>query len=132
MRPRLGTRGAAAVEFAVAISVVLVLMFAMFDLGLLFAAQHALNYGVAVAARYAVVNSTASVATIKSQFVTAITPAVGATKASSASVMVTFSPSEKVGGTVTVSATLAWSPVAAIDNLTAATLSSSHTLTIQH
>jgi Flp pilus assembly protein TadG len=132
MTPLLGTRGAVAAEFAVAITVVLVLMFAMFDLGLLFAAQHALNYGVAAAARYAVVNSTASVSTIKSKFVTAITPAVGATQAANASVSVTFSPSEKVGGTVTVSATLAWTPVAAIDKLTAVTLSSSHTLTIQH
>jgi Flp pilus assembly protein TadG len=132
MKPRQGTRGATAAEFAVALSVELSLMFGVFDIGLLFAAQHALNYGVEKAARYAVVNSSASVATIKSQLVTAITPAIGATQAGNASLSVTFSPSEKVGGTVTVSATLAWSPVSPIDALTAVTLSSSQTLTIQH
>jgi Flp pilus assembly protein TadG len=132
MKPLAGTRGSTAVEFAIAIFVVLVLMFGMFDMGWLFATQHAMDFGVAKATRYAVVNSSASVATIKSQFVTAVTPVLGATQASNAVVSVNFAPSEKVGGTVTVSASLAWTPLTAFDGLTAVTVKSSQTLTIQH
>jgi Flp pilus assembly protein TadG len=132
MIPPGDTRGTTAVEFAIAISVVLVLIFAMFDMGWLFVTQHALNYGVEKATRYAVVNSSASAATIKSQFVSAVTPALGATQAGNATVSVTFSPSEKVGNTVTVSASLAWTPMAPFDHMTAVTVNSSQTLTIQH
>jgi Flp pilus assembly protein TadG len=133
MKPRLGTRGTTAVEFAIAISAVLVLVFAIIDVGRLYADQHALDYGIEKAVRYAVVNSTsATAATIKSQLVSAITPVVGATRAAGASVSVTFSPSEKVGATVTVSATLSWTGGTAIDYLLAITLSSSQTLTIQN
>jgi Flp pilus assembly protein TadG len=132
MKPHAGSRGTTTIEFAVALLAVLILMFGMFDLGRLFATQHAMNFGVEKAARYAVVNSTASTATIKSQFVTAVTPVLGATQASNAIVSVSFSPSEKVGGTVTVSASLAWTPLTPFDGLTAVTVNSSHTLTIQH
>jgi Flp pilus assembly protein TadG len=132
MKPHAGSRGTTTIEFAVALLAVLILMFGMFDLGRLFATQHAMNFAVAKAARYAVVNSTASTATIKSQFVSAVTPVVGATQAGKATVSVTFSPSEKVGGTVTVSASLAWTPVTPLDQLAALTVNSSQTLTIQH
>ncbi len=133
MKPRSGIAGTTAIEFAIAISVVLALVFGVIDLGLLFLAQHALNYGVAAAARYAVVNSTvATTTTVQSKFTTAITPALGTTQAGKAVVQVSFSPSEKVGGTVTVSATLAWTPAAALSHLIALTLSSSQTLTIVH
>jgi Flp pilus assembly protein TadG len=121
------------VEFAIAISVVLALVFGVIDLGRLFLAQHALNYGVAAAARYAVVNSTvATTTTIASKFTAAVTPALGATQAAAASVHVSFSPSEAVGGTVTVSATMPWTPVSAYSHLLAVTLASSQTLTIVH
>ncbi len=132
MRKGLDRRGGVAIEFVVAMAVVLTAVFAIFDLGLLLSAQHALDFGVVKASRYAVVNSTASTATIKSQFVTAVTPVLGSSRANAAAVSVSFAPSEKVGGTVTVSATLAWSPTTAIDRLVAVTLSSSQTLTIQH
>ncbi len=133
MRPRGGTEASTAAEFGVAISVVLALMFGVIDLGRLFLAQHAMNYGVAAAARYAVVNGTvATTTTIQNKFTTAITPALGATQAGTANVQVSFSPSEKVGGTVTVSATLAWTPASALSHLIAVTLSSSQTLTIVH
>jgi Flp pilus assembly protein TadG len=132
MKRRFGTQGTTTMEFAIALSAVLALLLAILDLGILFADQHALNYGVEKAVRYAVVNSSASTATIKSQLVTAITPIVGATQAAAATVQVTFTPSEAVGATVTVTASLPWSPTAKIDSLTAITLSSSQTLTIQH
>ncbi len=127
-------RGTTAAEFAIAISVVLLLTFAVIDLGRLYFYQHALDYGVEKASRYAVVNSASATATtVKSQFVAALTPAVGAGNASAASVSVSFSPTTaQVGGTVTVSATLAWSAVSALDFLPGLTLSSSHTLIILH
>jgi Flp pilus assembly protein TadG len=132
MKPLRDTRGTTAIEFTIAILTVLVLVFATFDLGWLFATQHAMNFGVEKAARYAVVNSAASTATIKSQFVTAVTSAIGATQAGNATVSVTFSPSEAVGSTVTVSASLAWTPLAPFDDVAGVTLNSSQTLTIQH
>jgi Flp pilus assembly protein TadG len=133
MRRFADRRGATALEFAVSILVVLTLAFATFDLAWLFATQHAMNYGVEKAVRYAVVNSaSATTATIKSQFVTAVTPVLGATKAAAATVQVSFSPSEKVGGTVTVTASVAWTPMTPFDSLVAVTVNSSQTLTIQH
>jgi hypothetical protein len=56
---------------------------------------------------------------------------VGATRAAGASVSVSFAPSEKVGATVTVGVSLAWTAVASLD-LVSVTLTSSQTLTIQH
>jgi Flp pilus assembly protein TadG len=132
MKPRAGSAGTTAVEFAVVISVLLALVFGTIDLGRLFVAQHALNYGVTAAARYAVVNSTATTTAIKNQFTNAITPALGATQAATTSPQVSFSPAEQVGGTVTVSATLAWTPTSSLGQLFALTLSSSQTLTIVH
>jgi Flp pilus assembly protein TadG len=133
MKPRAGIAGGVATEFAISVSVVLILMVGVIDLGRLFATQHALDYGAERASRYAAVNSTsATSATIKSQLVTAITPAVGASRAAAAVVSVSFAPSYKVGGTVTVSVTLGWTASAAIDALPAITLSSSQTLTVQH
>jgi Flp pilus assembly protein TadG len=133
MKPASAIAGTTAVEFAIAIGVVLALVFAVIDLGRLFLAQHALNYGVVAAARYAVVNGTvATTTTIQNKFTAAITPALGATQAAAASVHVSFSPSEKVGATVTVSATLAWTPATAVGDFVALTLSSSQTLTIVH
>jgi Flp pilus assembly protein TadG len=133
MTRRPGAAGTTAAEFAIATGVVLVLVFATFDIGRLFAAQHALDFGVEKAVRYAVVNSTtATSATIKSKLVTAITPAIGATQAAAAIVSVTFSPSEKIGGTVTVTASLAWTASAAGDFMPAVTLNSAQTLTILH
>jgi Flp pilus assembly protein TadG len=129
---RIDARGSTAAEFAVSMSVFLVLVLAVIDIGRLYADQHALDYSVEKAVRYAVVNSTASTTTITSQFTNAITPAVGASRAAGATVSVTFSPSEAVGSTVTVSATLAWSALSAIDDLVALTLTSSQTLTIVH
>jgi Flp pilus assembly protein TadG len=133
MRLRLGARGTTGVEFAVVLPVTLIMVFAIIDGGLLFADQHALDYAVENAVRYAVVNSaSATTTTITNTLVAAITPAVGATRAAGTTVSVTFSPSEKVGGTVQVSASLAWSATAGLDYLPAVTLSSSQTLTIQH
>jgi Flp pilus assembly protein TadG len=71
-------RGTTAIEFAVSITLVLMLVFSMIDIGLLYLAQQTLNYGVSAASRWAVVNSTSANATnVASQFVAAATPGMG-------------------------------------------------------
>jgi Flp pilus assembly protein TadG len=133
MTLRIDTRGTTAVEFCIAISAVLAVTFGIIDLGRMGAAKHALDYGVATAVRYAVVNSaSATTTTIAAKVTTALTPIVGATQASAATVNVSFSPSEAVGGTVTVSASLSWTPDWSTDFLPNVTLASSQTLTIVH
>lgn len=133
MRRIASRRGTTAVEFAVASSVLLMLMFTAIDLGLLYLAQQALNDGVAQAIRYAVVNSSdSSSASIASQFDTAATPALGATRATQTQVTVTFSPSNTIGGSVTVQASLAWHPFIDFDFMPSVTLTSADTLVIQH
>lgn len=133
MRRIASRRGTTAVEFAVASSVLLMLIFTAIDLGLLYLAQQALNDGVAQAIRYAVVNSTSNTsASITSQFDTAVTPALGATRAGQTHVTVTFAPSNTIGGSVTVQASLAWQPFIDFDFMPSVTLTSTDTLIIQH
>jgi Flp pilus assembly protein TadG len=126
-------RGVTGIDFAVAISAVLVLVFAIIDLAGLFAAQHALDYGVVQAARYAVVNSTsATTSSITTVLRNALTPAIGAGNAATAGVTVAYPSGNAVGGTVQISASYAWSPSTSFDFLPRFTLTSSQTLTIQH
>jgi len=126
-------RGATAVEFAVVSTVLLMLICTAVDLGLLYLAQQTLNNGVAQAVRYAAVNSTSgSVANITNRFVAAVTPALGATRAASCQVAVSFSPTDTPGGSVTVQATLVWYPLIDFDYMPSVTLSDSQSLVIQH
>lgn len=125
--------GTAAVEFAVASSVLLMLIFTAVDLGLLYFSQQALNNGVARAARYAVVNSTSSTAaSITSQFTAAVTPLLGATQAGRCHVAVSYAPSNTPGGSVTVRASLVWQPFIGFDFMPSVTLTSADSLVIQH
>ncbi len=126
-------RGTTAVEFAVCISLVLILVFLVLDIGLVYLTQQTLNFGVEAASRYAVVNSaSANTTSVTSQFVSAVTSALGATRAGQCKVAVSFSPASQPGGSVTVRATLAWHPLTSFDFMPSVTLSSSQTLVIQH
>ena len=126
-------RGAVAVEFAVALTLILMLTFTVIDLGRLYLAQQALDLGVSQAARFAAANSaTSNTDSIRSRFVAAASPALGATQVSRSHVATSFAPSNKPGASVTVGATLAWQPFTAFDFLPTVTLSSRHTLVIQH
>jgi Flp pilus assembly protein TadG len=126
-------RGTTAVDFAVISSVVLMLIFTPVDLGLMYVAQQALNDGVAQAIRYAVVNSTTSSSTsITSRFTTAVTPELGAATAGRCQVTVTFSPSNTVGSSVTVQASLTWHPIIDFDFMPSVSLTSVDSLVIQH
>ena len=129
----LGRRGTAAIEFAVASTVLLMLIFTALDVGLLYLAQQALSNGVAQAVRYAAVNSaSSSSSTVTSQFVSAVTPALGATETGLCHVTVSYAPANAPGGSVTVQATLVWYPLISFAYMPSVTLSSSQSLVIQH
>jgi len=132
--PRLSARRATAgVEFALASTVLLMLIFTAVDVGLLYLAQQALNNGVAQAVRYAAVSSaTSGSASVTSRFVSAVTPALGAAEAAQCHVTVSYAPANAPGGSVTVQATLAWSPLIGFAYVPAVTLTSSQSLVIQH
>lgn len=126
-------RGTAAIEFALASTVLLMLIFTAIDLGLLYLAQEALNNGVTQAVRYAAVNSaTSSTASVTSRFDSVVTPALGATEAGNCQVSVSYAPSNTPKATVTVQATLAWYPLLSFAYMPTVTLSSSQSLVIQH
>ena len=104
-------RGVASIEFAVAIGVVLTVVFAILDLGRLFAAQHTLNYGVEKAVRYAVVNSdVATAASVAATFRTAATPGLGAGGAAACGVTVSYPQGNAPTLPVTVSRHLQLGP----------------------
>jgi Flp pilus assembly protein TadG len=126
-------RGVTAIDFAVSISLVLMLLFTVFDLGMLYLAQQTLNYGVAAAVRYAVVNSTgANAGNVTSSLRGAVTPLLGAAAANQCQVTVTFTPGSSPGNSVTVVANFAWKPLTGLEFIPAVTLTSRATLTIQH
>jgi Flp pilus assembly protein TadG len=128
-RRKLDRRGMAAVEFALVASITLSFLVTIMDVGRYLGDQHALDYAVATAARYAAVNSTtASTSTITSKFDTAASGLLGS--CGSCNVKISYSPSYKVGGTVTVSVTYPWSSVSALTFLGIKTLSSATTLTV--
>lgn len=128
LRPR-DRRGASAVEFGLVASLVFGFLFGVIDVGRYLGDQHALDYAAATAARYAAVNSTtATTSTIKSKFTTAAEGLLGT--CGSCSITVSFSPSYKVGGTVTVSVTYPWKAVSALTFLGSKTISSAASMTV--
>ncbi len=124
-------RGSTALEFGLVAPIVLTLIFGIVEFGRMVSDQHALDYGVDAAVRYAIVNSaSASAATITDTFTAAVTPLLG--NCAACSVSVSFNPSYASGNTVTVSATYDWSPVVGLHILVSQTLSSSTTMTVQN
>lgn len=124
-------RGSVALEFGVVLPLVLMLLVGIMDVGRMMGDQHALDRGVAVAARYAIVNSsTATANTITAQFTAAVQPLLGS--CGTCTVNVTFSPSYQVGGTVTVTASYPWTPTVPTLVLSDTTLTSTITLTVQN
>ena len=122
-------RGTAALEFGLALPVVMLLAVGIIDLGRLLGDQHALDRGVTVAARYAAVSSTsAGTGTITAQFTAAVQPLLGS--CGTCTVTVSFSPSYRPGGTVTVAAQYPWSASLSMLALPSLTLNSSVTLTV--
>lgn len=128
---RLDTRATTAVEFAFMAGLLMTLVLTTLDVGRYLADQHAIDYGVAAAARYAAVNSgSATTDSITAAFNTAVSGMLGATPG--AGVSVSFAPDYKVGGTVTVAATYKWTGISPLALIGARTMSSSATLTVVH
>jgi Flp pilus assembly protein TadG len=127
-------RGNAALEFAMAAPCVLILLIGLLDIGRLFADQYALDQGVAVAARYAVVNSTSAnvFATSQTAFDQQVQPLLGNCRAASTCTFNLAPTSFLPGATVSVTATYTWTPSAAITAMPAQTLNSATTLTVQN
>ncbi len=124
-------RGNFVLEFALLAPIMLIMLLGLIDLCRMLGDQHALDQGAAAAARYAVVNSTSASATsIQTVFMTAVQPMLGS--CTGCSVTVTFNPSFKPGGTVTVAATYAWTPSSPITLMSAHSLASATTLTVQN
>jgi Flp pilus assembly protein TadG len=133
---RKDARGVAAVEFALTFPVVLALILGLFEAGRLFSTQHALNRGVAAAARWAAVNSGTTSNAILTQFQNALMPVLGSTAqscttTSGAICTFTVSPASKAGDTITVTAAYKWSPLTGM-TFAAITLSSTISLTAQN
>ena len=131
LRMQADRRGSFALEFALIAPFVLIMLIGLIDILGMLGDQHALDEGVAVAARYAVVNSaSASAASIRNQFMTAVQPMLGS--CGGCTVSVTFTPSYQPCATVTVTATYAWTPLAPITLMGAQSLASATTLTVQN
>ncbi len=140
-------RGAVGVEFAIGGMMMLMIVFVIFDIGLIFLDQCGLDYGASVAARWGAVNSaSASVSTVLAQFQTAARAVIGNASsacggyASAAAVptgkscyiVVTFPNGATVGSLITVQAYYTWSPVAVLDGFKATTLQSTVSFTIEN
>lgn len=122
-------RGDVALEFAIVLPLVLMLLLGIIDVGRLLGDQHALDRGVEVAARFAAVSSaSADATTITTQFNKAIQPLLGS--CSACTVTVGFNPSYQPGATVTITATYPWTPSAPSFLLSDTTLTSTMTLTV--
>ena len=133
---RRSTSGVIGVDVAVSLATLMLVITAVFDLGNLIAARHTLNFGVFTAARYATVHSGGSTAAITAAitaaFTTAVTPLIGQTGAAHCTVAVSFPSGNIVGGTVVITASYPWTPASLLDGLAHITVTSQHTLTIQH
>jgi Flp pilus assembly protein TadG len=127
-------RGNAALEFAMAAPCVLILLIGLLDIGRLFADQYALDQGVAVAARYAVVNSTSATvgATSLTAFEQQVQPLLGSCIAAGTCTFSLAPAGFLPGATVSVTATYTWTPSAAITAIPAQILNSATTLTVQN
>jgi Flp pilus assembly protein TadG len=139
--------GTAALEFAAAGITIMILLLAIFDVGMLFITQRGLDFGVNKAARWASVNSASVTASaVLTQFQNATTPTLGSANqnclgynsgdtiptGTACYITVALSNGAQVGSLVTIRASYAWAPMSAITGFTAATLQSSAALTIQN
>ncbi len=142
-------RGAAAVEFALCIWALIAMMLGIIEAGRLYLVQHTLEYGVARAARVAVVDGSRSASpsaicgnTIAA-FTAAIAPALGSTASVTLTVTLTTSSGTSTctksstatvhaGDSVSIAASHQWAPVAGLLSLPAVTLTASTAGTIQN
>jgi Flp pilus assembly protein TadG len=123
--------GVAALEFALTVSMFLMLVFGIVEIGRYLAAQQSLTSAVHVGGRYAVAHdSLSSSPATQSSIQTVIQNAAGGLVANSITATATFSPNNAAGSTVTISATYPWVPLVPLLNLPSATITVTSTMTI--
>jgi Flp pilus assembly protein TadG len=123
--------GLAAIEFALTISMFMMLVLGIAEIGRYLAAQQSLLSAVHVGGRYAVAHdSSSSSPATQSSIQTVIRNAAGALVASSITATATFSPNNNAGSTVTISATYPWAPLVPLLKLPSATIMVTSTMTI--
>jgi Flp pilus assembly protein TadG len=124
-------RGAAAIEFALTVSIFFMLTLGIIEIGRYVAAQQSLLSAVHLGGRYAVAHSSSSSSpATQSSIQTVIQNAAGALVASSITATTTFSPNNNAGSTVTISATYPWTSLVPLLNLPSATITVTATMTI--
>jgi len=132
-RRSVGTRaGTAGIEFAAAISVVLILVGASVDGYRLLTAQRALDLGVESALRYAAMNSGTATAGTIAQVVTGNAQLLLGSAGRSVAVTVTASPRFAPGSTVRVSARYAWAPIMLPADFISVALGSRGSITVRN
>jgi Flp pilus assembly protein TadG len=123
--------GAAAVEFALTVSIFFSLTLGIVEIGRYVAAQQSLLSAVHVGGRYAVAHDALSSSpATPSSIQTTIQNAAGGLVASNITATTTFSPNNSAGSTVTISATYPWAPLVPLLNLPSATITVTSTMTI--
>ena len=126
-------------------TVVLMLMLAIYDIGMLFMVQRGLDVGVDKAARWGVVHSASlTTANVLAQFQSASSAMLGSAACqgfasgatippgTACTVTVGLSNGAQVGSLLTIAATYSWAPASTITGITAVTLQSTVALTIQN
>ncbi len=130
---RAHARGNVAIEFAFIAPVFLAMMFGIVEAGRFYMIQSSLSRAVRDATRYAALHgSTASTPATAASTQSVLTGAATALQTGSITSSVTFSPDNKAGSTVTVSASYPWQPIAKIVAMPAITISARSVLTIQN
>ncbi|MDE2005488.1 MAG: pilus assembly protein [Rhodospirillales bacterium] len=129
---RLDRRGTAAIEFAFTMPLVLLALFAVFEVFRLVQAQRAVDLAVTAALRYGAVNSAAGgaadISAVATRTATSLLGSAGAAMTST----VSFSPSYAPGNTLSVSASYAWSPAFLPGQFATVTLTGSGAITVQN
>lgn len=126
----LGRKGTAAIEFAAVAPVILLVVWAMWDVYNLLGTQRTLDFAVTQALRQAAVSSTTdSASNIEAAVSATMQTLVGVQPVQ---VSVTFSPAYQPGGTVSITAQYAWTPLLLPAALAAVTLTSTGALTVQN
>jgi Flp pilus assembly protein TadG len=123
--------GVAAIEFALTISMFMMLTLGIVEIGRYLAAQQSLLSAVHVGGRYAVAHdSSSSSPATQSSIQTVIQNAAAALVASSITATTTFSPNNSADSTVTITATYPWIPLIPLLNLPSATITVTATMTM--
>jgi Flp pilus assembly protein TadG len=130
-RLRADERGAAAAEFGLVASFVLMLLLGIVEVARYVADQQDLASAVHAAGRYAIVHgSQSSSPATTSTLQTEVGSNLALLSSSAATTTVTFSPNNSPGSTVKITSTYTWTPLVPLVPLPSATISATSAATI--